>query len=137
MAANLIITAEKRVPFLEDVAITHLNYTSATFKMQIRANAGDEGAAIIELTGQTAGSEGISVTYNAAYEYVDNAGSTVTAPASIILIQIDEATIEALALGTPANEPVTLYYDLHITGGGLPKHIPIAGKFIINPGVTI
>lgn len=137
MAANLPIGAEKRVPFLRSFAVTYLDYSGATFKMQIRANPGDTGVALVELTDQTAGTEGISVTYEEDFEYVDKLGATVSAPASIILIQIDETTLEALDLGTPYDEDLSLFYDLHVTGGGLAKHIPFAGKFILKPGVTI
>lgn len=134
MAANLNIAAFKRTPFIDDIAILGPNYTGATFLMHIRNKNGDTGTPLISLAGATAGTQGISVTYNAAYIY-NEAGDT--APASLILIQIDEATLEALALNNPADKPVELAYDLHVTPSGGIKRVELFGQFIINPGSTI
>lgn len=134
MAAELNIAAFKRTPFVDDVAILGPNWTGAAFLMHIRNKNGDTGTPIISLATATAGTQGISVTYNAAYVY-DDAGST--APASIVLIQIDEGTLEALALNNPSNKPVELVYDLHVTPSGGRKAVELYGQFIINPGATI
>ena len=138
MTAILDLTAFKRVPFLEPdgvtVAILGPNYTGAAFSMQIRNIAGDTGAPLVSLASAASGGQGISVTYNASYIY-DEAGSV--SPASLILIQIDEATIEALALNNPADKPVILAYDLHVTPTGGVKRVELRGQFIIMPGVTI
>ena len=134
MAAKLPIYAFKRVPFLDSVAILGPDYTGAAFAMHIRNNNGDTGTPLVSLAGATAGTQGISVTYDAAYIY-NEAGNT--APASLILIQIDEATLEALTLNNPANEPMVLYYDLHVTPSGGVKRVELLGTFTIYPGVTI
>lgn len=134
MAAELNIAAFKRTPFVDSIAILGPNYTSASFLMHIRNKNGDTGTPIISLASATAGTQGISVTYNAAYVY-DDVGST--AAASVILIQIDEATLESLALNNPTDKPVELAYDLHVTPSGGIKRVEIYGQFIINPGATI
>lgn len=141
MAASLSLSAYKRVPFLEPDGATFVivgpDWSDAAYRMQIRQRPGDTGAALITLTTQTAGSQGISATYEADYPIPQQDGSTVDGPATKVLIQIDEATIEALALGTPYDEPVALFYDLHITPSGGVKMNYCAGKFTILPGVTI
>lgn len=134
MAAKLPIAAFKRVPFVDDIAILGPDYTGAAFAMHIRNQPGDTGSPLVSLAGATAGSQGVSVTYNAAYVY-NEVGDT--APASLILIQIDEATIEALALNNPTNAPLVLYYDLHVTPSGGVKRVECFGEFTIYPGVTI
>ncbi|MFN3474095.1 MAG: hypothetical protein ACK4ZW_08625 [Blastomonas sp.] len=140
MAATLNLTAFKRVPFVESdgATIVHIgpDWSDAAFKMDIRQAPGDTGTPIITLATATAGSQGISATYEAAYLFQVN-GTPTTAPATKILIQIDEATIEALDLGTPPDEPVELYYDLHATPSGGIKRVLCEGKFTIKPGATI
>lgn len=136
MAAHLDIPAFKRVPFDDDVAIIGENLTGATFAMHIRAHPGDTGTALVSLANASAPSQGLSVIYNPAYQYMDGV-ELITAPASQIRICIDEATLEGLSLGTPYDEPVELYYDLHTTPSGGTKRVQFGGQFILKPGVTI
>tara|TARA_Y100001951_G_scaffold88698_2_gene80478 strand:- start:13338 stop:13766 length:429 start_codon:yes stop_codon:yes gene_type:complete len=132
------IPAQKRVPFLDDIPILGRDYSgSFSAKMEIRNLPGDTGTALVTLTNQTAGTEGISVTYDASYDVELRDGSILTAPASILLFQINETTLEALSLGTPYDEPLTLHYDLHVTATGFRKHVVCFGKFILYPGATI
>lgn len=141
MAPTIDLTAYKRVPFIDEDGATIVfageNFVGGTYLMHIRANPGDTGTPILSLSGASAGTQGISVTYDAEYLYVDENGAEQTGPASLVLIQINETTLEGLSLGTPTDKPVTLYYDLHITPSGAPKRVASQGKFIIKPGVTI
>jgi hypothetical protein len=141
MAANLPLNAYKRVPFLEPDGATFVivgpDWSGAAYRMQIRQRPGDTGAALVTLTTQAAGTEGVSATYEADYPIPQADGTTVDGPATKVLIQINEATIEALALGTPYDEPLVLFYDLHITPSGGVKMNYCAGTFTIKPGVTI
>jgi hypothetical protein len=141
MAVNLPLLAYKRVPFLEPdgatIVIIGPNWSGATFKMELRNNPGDTGTALLTLNNAAAGSQGISATYASSYSYVDAQGQPATAPATKVLIQIDEATIEALLLGTPPDKPLELVYDLHIAPSGEPKRVYCEGAFTIKPGVTI
>lgn len=134
MAAEIPITVmSKRVPFLGSLAIEGANLTTATFKMEIRNLPGDTGTALVTLNGASAGSEGISCTYDAAY--VDpESGETFAA--SVILIQINETTMEGLSTGTPTDEPVEVHYDIHITPSGGTKFLAAYGTFTYAPGVT-
>jgi hypothetical protein len=134
MAAEIPITVmSKRVPFLGSLAIEGANLTTATFKMEIRNNPGDTGTALVTLNGASAGIEGISCTYDAAYADPET-GETFAA--SVILIQINETTMEGLSTGTPVDEPVEVHYDLHITPSGGLKFLAAYGTFTYAPGVT-
>lgn len=141
MAPEIPLTAYKRVPFLDEDGATFVfvgeDFSGGTYAMHIRNNPGDTGTAIVSLAGATAGTQGISVTYDLDYVYVDEKGVEQTGPASLVLVQIDEDTLEGLSLGTPTDKPVTLYYDLHVTPSGGIKRVVAQGKFIIDPGVTI
>jgi hypothetical protein len=136
MAAELNISADKRVPFVDDVVFIGPSWVGAAFLMHVRNNPGDTGSPLIALTAATAGTQGISVTFDATYDYVLD-GVSFSEPASILKIQIDEGTIEALTLGTPCDKELTLAYDLHVTPSGGIKARELYGQFIINPGVTI
>lgn len=127
------IDAPKRVPFLRQIVVLGPDYTAGDFKMDLRASPGATGDPIVGLTKQTAGTQGISATYNAAYVY----GVGLTAPATIYLVQIDESTLEALSLADPSDEPLVLHYDLHVTPSGGAKYLQLQGEFRVFPGVTI
>lgn len=142
MAAKIPLTAFKRVPFVEDDGATFvffdMDWSTATFAMQIRQKQGDTSTPLVSLSNAPAGSEGISVTVVPDYTYYDpKAQQSFTGEASLVLIQIDEATLEGLALGTPSDCPVRLHYDLHVTPSGKPKRVAVYGSFDILPGVTI
>lgn len=136
MAANINLAAFKRTPFVIDIAIVGPNYTGAAFAMHIRNHAGDTGSPLITLSAATAGTQGVSAAYDPAYIYVRD-GEEITAPASIVTIQVDEATLEALSLNNPTGKAVALEYDLHITPSGDIKRVALFGSFAIYPGVTI
>lgn len=142
MAIKFPLEAYKRVPFVEPDGATWVffgfDWSTATFKMEIRQNPGDTGTPLISLGNAAAGSEGVSATYDPAYTYTDpKTKEDVTGPATLVLVQIDESTLEALSLASPASCSVNLHYDLHVTPDGGVKQLPIAGPFTIKPGVTI
>lgn len=141
MSVTIDLTAYKRVPFIDEDGATIVfvgeNFAGGAYAMHLRGNPGDTGAPILSLAGAAAGTQGISVTYDAEYIYEDEKGVEQEGPASLVLIQINETTLEGLSLGTPTDKPVALYYDLHVTPSGAPKRVVSQGKFIINPGVTI
>ena len=101
--------------------------------MEVRNLPGDTGTALVTLNGVAAGSEGISCTYDAAYADPET-GETFAA--SVILIQINETTMEGLSTGTPVDEPVEVHYDLHITPSGGLKFLAAYGTLTYYPGVT-
>jgi len=128
---TLNLTAQRNVPFLEAIRFVGLDFTGGTFALQVRLLPGTAGSALIGLTNQTAGTQGLSV--------------AVTVESSInvstLTIQIDEATIDALlpasTNGQKAGTDVVLYYDLVITGGGIGKTRWLEGSFTIAEGVTV
>ena len=125
------ITVQRWAPYLyAPFAIRGLDMAAATFAMHVRQYRDAAGSPLISLTGQAAGTEGVSCVYA-----TENAYST-----SLITIQINEATIEAVlpfpGSGVKAGASVELVYDLQITGGGLPKTRWFQGAFTIEPGAT-
>lgn len=137
MAVDLPLTAYKRVPFRDQDGATFVivgpNWSGAAYRMQIRQRPGDTGTPLVTLTNQAAGTQGISASYVADYAMPDGS----EAPATKVMVQIDEATIEGWSMGTPYDQPVELFYDLHITPSGGVKMNYCGGTFTILPGVTI
>ena len=129
---TLNLTVQRWAPYVATPFIFEgLDFSAATFAMQVRQYRDAEGDPLISLVGAAAGSEGISCAVTTDGDGVDW---------SYLTVQIDEATIEAVlpwpANGQKANTDVSLYYDLVITGGGYPKTRWVQGSFIIQAGVT-
>lgn len=139
MAFELPITAFKHVQWGGaigdgDLILLDKDWSAATFRMELRTAPGGTGSALVTLTNASAGSQGVSAAYDSGY--VDpETGEAVGA--TVIRAQIDEATLEALSLASPASDPLVTYYDLHITPSALPKRVYCYGTFTIEPGVTI
>lgn len=128
------LLAPKRVPFDDKVPDFRGDYTGATPLMEIRPEPGGDGDPLVSLGPSVSGGEGIAITYDADYDFVHN-GTTYTG-ASLIRIIVNETTLEGLAYGADPADPVTLYYDLHLTPSGGKKFIAFSGTFTIDPGVT-
>lgn len=128
---TLNLTAYRNVGYLEAIRFSGLDFTGGTFALQVRLLPGTAGAALIGLTNQTAGTQGLSVAVTT------ESGVTI----STLTIQIDEATIDALlpasTNGQKAGTDVVLYYDLIITATGLAKSRWLEGSFTIAEGVTV
>lgn len=141
MAAYIPLEAFKRVPFVEPDGATIIrtgqNFAFGALAMQIRASKGDSGSPLVSLSNAPVGQEGLSASYDPEFLYVDEQGREVTAEATKLLIHISEITLESLSLGTPYAEPVSLYYDIHVTPVGGAKFVLCEGEFILKPGVTI
>lgn len=134
------IVAWRRVPFGgaggdRDIVLLGLDWSAATYAMQIRAAPGDTGTPLVSLVNAAAGSQGISATYDAAYIHPVT-GATVGA--TTIRPQIDKATMAALPVNAddPA-QPIDLWHDIHVIVGALPEFVFRSGKFTVEPGVTI
>jgi hypothetical protein len=109
------------------------DWSGAAFVLTLRPAEGGTGSALVTLTNQSAGTQGISATYDAGETDPDTGlvvGGTTIVP------QIDEATMEALSWGsTPTDEPLVLSYDLLVTPSGEPQRQVLFGSFTIYPGV--
>jgi len=127
----LDIVVYRNTPFLDSIRFVGLDFTGGTFALQVRLLPGTAGSALIGLTNQTAGTQGLSVAVTT------ESGVSV----STLTIQIDEATIDTLlpasTNGQKAGTDVVLFYDLIITGGGVPKTRWLEGRFTIAEGVTV
>lgn len=123
---NVPLRAYRNTPFVQVFTLANYDLSAATFAAQVRSYRDAPGSPLITLGNASAGSQGISCTYSA--------------PTSTFIIQIDEATIDALlpypANGVKQGADVPLYWDLHVTGGGLIKTRLLQGTFTIEPGVT-
>jgi hypothetical protein len=146
-ASSIPLCAWRHVPFGgasgdQDLIIIGLDWSAASLALQVRAAKGDTGTPLVSLVNAAAGVEGLSASYDPAYIYPAN-GPTValrgqTVGATTIRPQINQATLEAIPYA--ADDPaaaLTLWYDLHVTPGGLPKLQFAFGSFTLDPGVTI
>lgn len=133
MVPEIDIYASKRVPFDDTIPELLVDYSGATASMQVRAEPGDSGAAIITLGMSVAGSEGLTIEYDATYP---DPRTDEEVGATIVGIIIDEATLEGLSLGADTADDVTLHYDIHLTPSGGKKFVYCAGRFVVQPGVT-
>ncbi|MES2904639.1 MAG: hypothetical protein V4696_10680 [Pseudomonadota bacterium] len=134
MAVELnIVAVSKRVPWVEDLPVEGPDYSGGTFKMEFRQDPGDTGTALVTLNNASAGSEGISATYDADYADPETGEAF---GATVFLFHINEATMEGLAVATPTRSPVVLHYDLHVTPSGGTKFVLCYGTFTYMPGVV-
>lgn len=131
------IVIDKRAPQLVTIAYVGPDYSSAAFLMEIRQNPGDTGTPLVSLATAAANAQGLSAVFDSAFEFVDNDGALVTAPATIVTVRLNESTTEGLALGTPRKKPTQLHYDMHINPVGGRKFVAVRGAFVIDPGTTI
>lgn len=140
MAVKLDILAFKRVPFGgssgegDIVMIGFGDWSGATFKMEVRAQPGDTGTALVSLTNASLGAQGMNAIYSPSYTDPDTG---LPVAATIIRPQINETTMEGLPSAARPSERLTLYYDLHVTPPGENKRVVMYGKFVVDPGVTI
>lgn len=124
---HLDLVVQRWTPFVYQIDFEGLDFTGATMAMQARLYRDAPGAPLIDLINAAANAEGLSVTVAT----VDGV------PASTVQIRINETTAEGLLLnaGAPGDD-VKIAYDLHITGGGLPKTRWVEGSLIIRAGAT-
>lgn len=135
MAALIPITiVSKRVPWVADLPVEGSDYSGGTFLMEVRQKPGDSGTALLTLGNASAGSQGISAVYDAAYPDPETGEAF---GATVFTLRIAEASLEALSLATPADKPVELHYDFHLTPAGGDKFVLCRGTFTYYPGVTL
>jgi hypothetical protein len=138
MRPTIPIAAFKRVPLVYSTFIAGVDLTAAAFFCHIRQRFGDNGLPIITLSNAAAGAQGVSATYIPALTYYDcYSRKDITVPATVITLRIDEATLEAVPLANPTNQPLQLVYDVHNTPTGADKYVAYGGDFYLFPGSTI
>lgn len=144
------IGADRWVACTRTLAFVGLDFTAATFAMQVRLFADASGSPMISLaTVTTAAAEGVRL-ISAATDTVANhvaAGrlaqvpdgmttSTVVA-LSLVGIRINKATMGALPFPAERGTDLALAWDLHITPSGGLEDKYIGGAFIVRAGVTV
>jgi hypothetical protein len=114
-----------------NIDVTGIDWSAATF---VLAAATEEGAAAVFTLGNaTAGTEGVSASYDAAM--VDPVSGKVTG-GTVICPQVDEATLEAISWGTtPTNEPLPLFWELLVTPVSEPQRQLCCGTLRLYRGV--
>jgi hypothetical protein len=114
-----------------DIDVLGVNWSGAAFKLTAAASEGS--AALFTLNAATAGSEGVSATYDAAM--VDPISGAV-AGGTTIRPQVDETTLEALSWGSLAlSEPLPLFWELLVTPPGEPQRQFCCGTIKLYAGV--
>ena len=122
---NVNLFPHRWTPYTFTIEIRGVDFSAAQFRIQVRPYP-DAETPLLELGNDAPGSQGISC-------------SVVTvggAPSSIIVIQIDEATIEGLPFPTPRGSDPRFSWDMLIWGAGIPKRRWFQGAFIVRAGST-
>lgn len=115
-----------------DIIELGVDLTGAAFAMNFATTKGGTPIPGIALSAASAGSQGISVTYDADYVHPET-GAVIGA--STIRPQIAETALEALTWGSDPSAPLVLYYDLLITPSGAPQEVYCYGTFTLHPGI--
>lgn len=124
--APLPLTGNRWTPFVQDIAVTGVDLTGATFRAQLRLQPGTPGDPLVDLQNATAGSEGVSV-------QVATVDSTTT---STITLRINETTMEGLPEPDSPADDLALWWDIQVTRSGYSKAVWFRGPFTVLPGVT-
>lgn len=132
-----IVHMSKHVPWggatgNADIIEMGVDLTTTAWAMDFASSKGGAPIAPLALSNATAGSQGVSVTYDAGYVHPES-GEIVGA--STIRPQVDETALEGLTWGTDPGAPLLLYYDLLWTRSGAPQDVYCFGTFTIYPGI--
>lgn len=124
---KLDLVAQRWTPFVYVIDFEGYDFSAATFLSHIRLYRDAPGDPLIALVNAISSAEGVSVS-------VATSGGVTT---SSVQLRVNETTLESLLLGSAgAGKDVELVWDIHITGGGLPKTRWLEGKFTIRAGAT-
>lgn len=111
------------------IVILGEDLSAAVFKWLFADSEG--GSTEITLNNASAGSEGVSASYDA--DYVHPTGGHVVG-ATTIVPQIDESTLEGLTYS--GTSPLTLFHMLYITPSGGTQYVERHGDFTIRQGAV-
>lgn len=117
------LRAARTVPLIATVVIRNLDFTDATFRMEVRDRR-DGGALRAELdTVSTASEQGVRVIS------VDTSGDL---PVTTLGIRIDETTMEAMPdHPSDPGENYSIWWGMHITPDGGTKFHAFDGPFVL------
>lgn len=122
------LKANRWEPFVHTIDFEGVDWTGATFLMQVRATRDAGGAALVDLaTVGSVGTEGVAII-----------GVTTTdgVPTTSISIRVNEATMEGLPEPGALGDDIDLYWDMQVTPSGGTKQRALEGKFTVKAGVT-
>lgn len=123
----LPFSGDRQTPFVRTLTFTGIDLTSAVMKAQVRDRK-DGGTVRADLaTVLTVNTEGL---------YLVSAGSVGGTMTSVVVMRINESTMEAMPYGTEIGDDLDLYWDMHITPSGGVKQRYLHGAFTLRAGVT-
>lgn len=120
----LDLYADRWTAFVATLEFDGVNWTGATFLMQVRLLPDNPNSPLITLpTVSTASAEGVRII-------------SVVAGVTTVGIRINETTMEAMPAATSLGDDATFFWDMHVTPAGGVKQRYLAGKFIVRAGVV-
>lgn len=126
LAGQLEVVVNRWQPNKVEIDFVGYDFSAATFKAQVRPYRDAPDPALITLSKQAAGTEGISV-------IVERDGAT---PTSTITMLFSEGTIENLPFTNPRGTDLRLVWDLTITSSDGLKTRWLEGPFTVHGGST-
>jgi hypothetical protein len=151
------LTADRGLAYIETITRVGVDYTGASFRMQVRQNPDVGGTPLVNLATVTTNAEGLKLMYAGSatvgahitagrltadmYNYVNSAtnakyvsGDTVTV--SQVRILIDNSTMNTLPYPEERGDDLTLAYDLLVTLSGASESKDYYGIFKVRGTVT-
>lgn len=126
-AGRLDLRADRRTPYFPDtINFPGVDFTGATVLMEVRQVKDTEGDALISLEDVTSG-QGV-------YISTASPGGVIT---SYLQILIFKEVMEELPFPAERGEDLALWWDLLIQPSGGFRQRWLAGKFIVEAGVSI
>lgn len=145
---RLPLHGDRWTPFVRTLQFEGVDFTGATFAMQVRDRK-DGGELRADLaTVATASAQGVRIIYGGTDTVANHiaAGRIEEAPEgmagtdsltlSLVGVRINETTMEAMTPATEIGDDAEAYWDLHITPSGGLKDLYLYGPFYIRAGVT-
>lgn len=142
--AQIDIVADRRVPYREFFSFLEVDWTSSTFKIQVRRVKDTTGTALIDLTTPNgvvlvyAGTATVSA--HIAAGRLDEAPAGMALTDNLLLSQIIIfLDVSTLPIAEVAGDDLACFYDIIRTppGGSPILEMPMRGNFTVRAGVTI
>lgn len=146
---RLDIGADRWVACVRSLTFVGVDFTDATFSMQVRQRADLPGTPLVDLdTVETTAAEGVTIIYTGtdtianhiAAGRLDEVPDGYVAGDSLLLSQvsfrINETTMEGLPFPAEIGDDSVFVWDMHITPIGGIKDKYLGGVFTVRAGVT-
>lgn len=157
MSSNVDLVADRLLAFEQFVSFASLDFTGATYRMQLRTKPDVTGSPLASITGTSTSAGQITMPYNgsatvaahitagrltaAIYGFVNPATGVAYAPTDTILVSqvrlfFTTTAMAALPAADNAGDDVELSYDLLVTQSGDFERKQLYGSFIVKGTVT-